>query len=113
MIITSGGVYRVLAPLTTIEGALSADGWSVVVVPPSASTAAFYAGLAAAARLPAYFGANLDALWDSVTDLRAPTAYVLPSWTRLARAEPHDWPRILETLRERTELVPAFAVVLA
>ena len=113
MIITAGGVYRVLAPMTTIEAVLTADGWSVVVVPPSASTAGFYAGVAAAARLPAYFGANLDALWDSLADLRAPTAYVFPNWTRLARAEPGDWPRILALLEERTREAPPFAVILA
>ena len=113
MIVSGGGIYRVLAPVPVVEAALTADGWSVVVVPPSTSTTRFYAGLAAAAGLPAYFGANLDALWDMLTDLRTPTAYVLPDWTRLARAQPRDWPRILAVLEERAATDPPFAVLLA
>ncbi len=113
MIITAGGIYRVLAPVPVIEAALTADGWSVVTVPPATSTVEFYAELAAAAGWPAYFGANLDALWDSLTDLPGPTALVLDRWPRLAMAEPRDWPRILAVLEERTATDPPLAVVLA
>ena len=111
--ITAGGVYRVLAPTAAIAEALSADGWSPVVVPPVSSTAEFYRELAYAAGFPEWFGANLDALWDTLTDLSGPTALILARWTRLARAEPHDWPRILATLEQRTAIGPPFAVVLA
>ncbi len=113
MTIKAGGVYRVLAPTAAIAEALAAAGWSAVVVPPVASTAEFYRELAAAADFPDWFGANLDALWDTLTDLRGPTALVLERWTRLARAEPHDWSRILATLEERAAISPPFAVVLA
>jgi RNAse (barnase) inhibitor barstar len=112
MRITAGGVYRVLAPAPAIADALAEDGWSAVVVPAASSTAGFYRGLAAAAGFPGWFGANLDALWDTLTDLTGPTALVLERWTRLARAEPEDWPRILATLEERTRIDPPFAVVL-
>lgn len=113
MIIAAGGVYRVLAPVPVVEAALVAHGWSVVVVPPATSAAAFYRGLAAAAGWPEWFGGNLDALWDSVTDLTGPTAVVLDRWTRLAMAEPRNWPRLLAVLEERTRVAPPFAVVLA
>lgn len=113
MTIIAGGVYRVLAPTVRIADELSAAGWRAVVVPPTTSTAGFYRGVADAAHLPAHFGANLDALWDSLTDLTEPTALILDRWWRLARAEPRDWPRILEVLEERTQTGPPFAVVLA
>jgi RNAse (barnase) inhibitor barstar len=113
MSITAGGVYRVLGPAPAIAAALSAAGWTAVVVPPTTSVAGFYRELADAAGLPSWFGANLDALWDSLTDLTGPTALVLAQWTRLARAEPTAWPRILAVLEERTRTDPPFAVVLA
>ncbi len=113
MRITAGGVYRVLAPTSAIAEALSAAGWSVVVVPPASNTAEFYRELAAAAGFPHWFGANLDALWDTLTDLTGPTALILERWTRLARAERRDWPRVLAVLEERASIDPPFAVVLA
>ena len=113
MRITTGGVYRVLAPAPTIADALSAAGWSAVVVPAASSTVEFYRGLASAAGFPDWFGANLDALWDTLTDLTGPTAVILDRWTRLARAEPDAWRRILAVLEERAGLDPPFAVVLA
>jgi RNAse (barnase) inhibitor barstar len=111
--ITTGGMYRVLAPAPAIADALSAAGWSPILVPPTASSAEFYAELAAAADLPSWFGANLDALWDVLTDLADPTALILQRWSRLARAEPGDWSRIVGVLEERTRLAPPFAVILA
>ena len=113
MRITTGGVYRVLAPPPVIADALADAGWTTVVVPPASSTAEFYRALAAAAGFPDWFGANLDALWDTLTDLTGPTALIVEGWARLARAEPRDWPRILAVLEERAALAPPFAVVLA
>ena len=113
MRITAGGVYRVLAPPSAIADALAAGGWAPVLVPPAPSTAEFYRTLAAAAGLASWFGGNLDALWDSLTDLTGPTALILERWTRLARAEPTEWPRILAVLEERARIDPPFAVVLA
>lgn len=113
MRIVAGGVYRVLAPTSAIAESLSAAGWSVAVVPPTSSTADFYRALAAAAGFPDWFGANLDALWDTLTDLTGPTALIVERWSRLARAEPRDWPRLLAVLEERATIDPPFAVVLA
>lgn len=107
------GVYRVLDGPEEIMVALRATGWQPVVVASTASRTAFYAEIARALSFPDYFGANLDALWDSLTELEAPTAVVLLGWTTLALARPDGWRRILEVLSERTRSSPPFAVVLA
>jgi RNAse (barnase) inhibitor barstar len=83
------------------------------VVPPASSTADLYAGLAEALRLPSWFGANLDALWDCLTDLGAPTALVLADWTGYERADPEQASRFLDLFRDRTRSDPPFAVLLA
>lgn len=71
------------------------------------------ARLAAALSFPDYFGGNLDALWDALTDVEQPTALILTEWTRYARARPERWAAILAVLTERTAGPPAFAVLLA
>jgi RNAse (barnase) inhibitor barstar len=107
------GVYRVLGRPDAIVQVLEEAGWQPVVLAPGASTGDFYDQLASALRLPDWFGRNLDALWDVLTDLSAPTALVLTDWTRLPRARPDRWASIMATLTERTLIAPAFAVVLA
>jgi RNAse (barnase) inhibitor barstar len=107
------GVYRVGVPAADAVRALRDGGWDAVLVPPVTSTADLYAALARALRLPSWFGANLDALWDCLTDLAEPTALVLADWTRYEHAEPGQAPRILGLLRDRTRSDPPFAVLLA
>lgn len=109
----TAGVYRIEDPAATSAGALTAAGWRVAVVPPSPDLAGFYAGLRRALGLPDWFGDNLDALWDSLGELTAPTALLLPDWTVLATSDPADWRRLLAVLRDRCDRPPAFAVVLA
>jgi RNAse (barnase) inhibitor barstar len=107
------GIYRVLGPAEGIAPVLQDVGWRPVLLDPSTSTAEFYDHLAGALPLPDWFGRNLDALWDVLTDLSGPTALVLTDWTRLARARPERWTSIMATLTDRTLIAPAFAVVLA
>ena len=107
------GIYRVLEPVSTISSVLAGAGWVSRVVPPATTTGEFYRGLAEAMGWPAYFGANLDALWDCLTDLSRPTAVVLERWTDFARARPARWESILAVFIERCQLDPPFAVVLA
>ena len=107
------GIYRLLGTPEVIGAALAAVGWHAVVVPPSSGVSEFYAALSLALPLPAYFGRNLDALWDSLNDLDRPTALILADWTLLARARPENWARLLDVLAERCATAPAFAVVLA
>jgi len=103
----------VLTPAAQSAGLLHAAGWRAVVVPPTATPAAFYRALATALELPGWFGANLDALWDSLNDLAQPTAVVLDRWQVFARSQPATWHRVLGVLRERTQQPPAFAVMLS
>ena len=107
------GIYRVLEPVSTISAALTEAGWVSRVVPPTVTTGQFYRGLADAMGWPGYFGANLDALWDGLTDLSRPTAVILADWTTFARSRPDRWDAILAVFAERTRIDPPFAVVLA
>ena len=84
------------------------------MVPPATTTGEFYRGLAEAMGWPGYFGANLDALWDGLTDLSRPTAVILERWTVFARARPaalgrRSWP----CSPSAAQIDPPFAVVLA
>lgn len=112
-----GGVYRILAPHTalerdTVEAQLAADGWRVAVLPEVARTRDFYAAVRAALELPDWTGANLDALWDVLTDLTEPTALVWRRYATFAVARPGPWQRILAVLEERAGQDPPFAVLL-
>ncbi len=62
---------------------------------------------------PAYYGRNLDALWDCLTDLTVPTALVWSGWQDLAVNHPDDWAAVLRVLSDRVRIAPAFTVVLA
>src|SRR6476646_11132649 len=90
-----GGVYRILSPLDSVEAELAADGWRVAVLPEVERTRDFYAELRRALDLPDWTGANLDALWDVLTDLREPTALVWRRYASFAVARPGPWQRIL------------------
>ncbi len=107
------GVYRILGDPIRIDSALSRAGWATAVLPAVETTHDFYAQIAGVLQFGDYFGRNLDALWDCLTDLEEPTALILSDWTRLARARPRKWAAILDVLAERCALPPAFAVVLA
>jgi RNAse (barnase) inhibitor barstar len=107
------GVYRVLDPADVITAATVAAGWSVAVVAPAERTRDLYLNLAEGLELPDWFGHNLDALWDVLTDRDRPTLLIMVDWTRYARARPERWSMILELFRERCSLPPPFAVVLA
>lgn len=110
-----GGVYRILPPTDgtgAVEAALAAAGWRVAVLPAVERTSDFYAQLRTALDLPTWTGANLDALWDVLTDLTGPTALVWRQHARFAVARPQAWRRILSVLEERSEQDPPFALVL-
>ena len=107
------GLHRVPGGAGEAGAAFREAGWRVAPVPVGPTTPELYAGLAAGLDLPSWFGGNLDALWDSLTDLSAPTVLVLTGWPRYAAAEPAAWARLVELLRERAELDPPFAVLLA
>ena len=109
----SGGIYRVRESVPMIMTAATDAGWSAAVVEPAERTAELYDHLALALDLPSWFGRNLDALWDVVTDLDRPTVLIMEDWTRYARARPGRWQLIMELFAERCTRTPPFAVVLA
>lgn len=82
------------------------DGWT------GGSESDFHVGIAAALAFPDYYGGNLDALWDCLTDLAEPTVLLWDGWGPLAHAEPDRFPRILRVLHDRAVEVPPFAVLL-
>ena len=107
-----GGVYRIIAPVETVESELADQGWRVALLPEVGRTRDFYLGLRTALDLPGWAGANLDALWDVLTDLREPTALVWRQHATFAVARPERWRRILAVLEERAAQDPPFALVL-
>ena len=106
------GVYRVAGAEDTAR-ALARSGWNVRLVGRAASTPGLYAELAGALELPRWFGANLDALWDCLTDLPVPTALVLGGWNAFEQAEPEQARRMMDVFAERTQVEPPFTVALA
>ena len=68
--------------------------------------------LAAALALPAWFGANLDALWDVLAELSGPTALVLEGWAALERADEVGAARIRSVFAERARQDPPWAALL-
>ena len=101
-----------LAPQDRVEAQLVADGWRVAVLGEVERTRDFYAELRRALDLPDWTGANLDALWDVLTDLTEPTALVWRRYATFAVARPGPWQRVLAVLEERAAQDPPFALVL-
>jgi RNAse (barnase) inhibitor barstar len=82
------------------------DGWG------TETEAELHTLLAAALTFPDYYGANLDALWDCLSDLDRPTVLLWDGWGPLARAVPERFPRILRVLHDRSVEGSPFAVLL-
>ena len=61
---------------------------------------------------PDYYGGNMDAAWDCLTDLTEPTVLVWRGWQDLAVHHPQGWAQLLGMFNERCALQPDFAVVL-
>lgn len=100
------GVYRWHATFDADELArtIAVAGWSsahvdgVVETREEALTA-----LGEALDLPDHYGRNLDALWDCLRDLPAPTVLIWDHWGVLAYADPDSFGRVLGLLRDRAE----------
>lgn len=107
----AGGVHETSASASEVARIWRAAGWKVGVVTAPTTRAEALAALGEALDFPSYYGRNLDALWDCLTDLDAPTAVVWSGWSRLALRHPRDWAKVLDVLSDRAEQSPAFAVV--
>lgn len=71
----------------------------VVTLRGAVDEASFHDAIAAALGFPGYYGRNLDALYDCLTD-QPPLALVWWDWPRVAVHHPHWWVRLLDVLTE-------------
>ncbi len=109
-----GRVTTSVRPVEELVSGLEGGGWRVGVVSGGTSKREALDAVAAALAFPGYFGRNLDALWDCLTDLEQPTALVWAGWEPLAVFAPRDWAGIVSVLRARAgagEEEPPFAAV--
>lgn len=85
-------------------------GWRLARVRGAGTKEDALAALGRALRFPEWYGNNLDALWDCLTDLTEPTVVVWTGWEGLAVSDPDAWANLLGVLRDRAETDPEFAV---
>lgn len=105
------GVHEARGDADAVAADLREAGWRVGVLDGVATRAEALDGIGEALGFPDWYGRNLDALWDCLTDLDAPTALVWGHWSVLALRRPDDWARVLGVLSERAAEAPPFAVV--
>ncbi len=99
---------------TDIAGAGRSAGWVVreIDTREAHDSAEMYDQIAAAWELPAWFGRNLDALWDVLGDLAvAPLLVVWTGYGDLADVDPQLAQTVLELLRDASTQAQAIAVV--
>lgn len=107
------GIHEAHGAADAVAAELRGAGWRVGVVDGPESRVDALEAIGEALGFPEWYGHNLDALWDCLTDLDGPTVLVWTRWSRLALRRPDDWARVLEVLTDRTIEDPAFAVVFA
>lgn len=90
---------------------LTRAGNRVVTLTGVVDEASFHDRIAAAAGFPAYYGRNLDALWDCLTDQPEGTVLVWPDWPELAVHHAAWWARVIAVLTEWSQQ-PAYRLVL-
>ena len=100
-------------PVDDLAPVLLNRGWHVGVVSGGTTLTEALDAVGRALDFPAYYGRNLDALWDCLGDLDRPTALLWAGWEPLAVHDPDAWAAILAVLRRRVQAGarPAFAVV--
>ncbi len=107
----SGQVLRTLGPADQDVARLRREGYRVGHVE-ARTRADLLDRVGAALTFPRYWGRNLDALWDCLTDLTGPTALVWVGWDDLAVAAPDDWAAVMAVLTDRVAASPPFTLVL-
>ncbi|WP_232549864.1 barstar family protein [Propioniciclava soli] len=113
------GMYVTTASAESVAGDWRLAGWTARVVHVDTDEEGKRARRAAlvevgrSLRFGDSFGANLDALEDSLRDLTEPTVLVWARGGAFADAHPAAWETISEVLAARTRRKPGFAFVLA
>ena len=82
------------------------DGWT------HGGKAAFLGAVGQALAFPAWYGANLDALRDSLWDTAPRTLLLWDGWGTLARDDEAAFAAVLEILQERSTEDPPFVALL-
>jgi len=113
------GVYRWHTELAAadLSESVTGAGWSLAQIADVAETKDEVLGaIGAALRFPPHFGRNLDALWDSLRDLSAPTVLLWETWGCAAYADRAGFDKIVRVLQDRAAEIsedrPAFTVLL-
>lgn len=108
------GTYRVAWPADDLVRRLRSAGWhtGTFVGTGAGDRRTVLRGIGRALGFPSHYGANLDALWDCLTDLTEPTALVWRGWQSFAAEHAGDWAKVRLVLDQRGELQPSFAVIL-
>ncbi|MDO5499865.1 MAG: barstar family protein [Propionibacteriaceae bacterium] len=106
------GVYRLGRPPSDLVRQLQSHGWTVGELARVSDRPGVLSGIGRALGFPDYYGQNLDALWDCLTDLTEPTVLVWEGWQDFAVYHADDWARLRHVLGDRVTQEPAFAVVL-
>ncbi len=110
---STGAVMRTDMTARQTSRRLTHAGWRVASMSDAGlSHASVLAAIGRVLHFPDHYGQNLDALWDCLSELDAPTALVWSDWQDAAVADPGDWARIMQVLRERTDAEPPFVLVL-
>ena len=103
----TAGVHR--GPVSATD----LSGWRVAELTGGATKAEVLSKIAEALEFPDWFGHNLDALWDCLTDLTEPTVLIWHGWEDFAVQQSRDWAALLRVLTERTGQRPDFALICA
>ena len=113
------GVYRWHTELAAadLSESVAAAGWSLTQISDVAESKDEVLGaIGTALGFPSHFGRNLDALWDSLRDLSAPTVLLWETWGAAAYGSPEVFSKVLRVLQERAAEIsedrPAFTVLL-
>lgn len=88
------------------------EGWQVGHLRGGSDLRDVLTGLGQALGFPHYYGRNMDAAWDCLTDLTRPTLLVWEGWQDFAVACPQDWAALVGMIDERCQEQPDFAMVL-
>ena len=83
-----------------VRGVVRRAGWAFAHLPGAGlvTMGDFHTAISAALGLPAYYGRNLDALADCLSDLTGSQVLLWDDWGVLARAEPRATAVVLDLL---------------
>lgn len=109
------GLYRWIGPESRdLAEWATQSGWGALSLDTSFVTdrESFYAELSTSWGLPAWFGNNLDALFDALDEIASvPTVLIWDGLDHLAAIAPDLTAAVIEVLRDCVSQAPAFAVV--